>query len=129
MLRRRYRNIWDDQWEGIDTTGPAVQVSHGKVVIDPNAKMQTSDTGINYYINLPEGSERCMVYTQFYRLKGNSRTWKEENIELRLGMYYLIYSPNVKKYFLRQVYEGFNPDKLKKYITDKNLFIINKQQK
>jgi hypothetical protein len=95
---------------------------------DPDAKVKLTLSGIPYYENLPEGSERCKVYTQFYKLVNGAKRWKQENIELRIGMYFVIYSPGANRYFLRKVHEDLNLEKLKKYIQDKNLYLINKDQ-
>ena len=127
MNRRRYcYTTLFDIWERTSSDDIPVQESHTEVRVDPNAKMIISDTGIRYYTSLPEGSERCKVYTQFYKLKTNRKSWTKENLVLRVGMYYLIYSPVPDKYFLRQVYDEFDPERLKKYIVDRNLFLINK---
>jgi hypothetical protein len=127
MIQARRREIYiPDNYVSDDIHSKIVKIIDGHVKTDPEAKIHISDTGISYYLTLPEGAERCLVYNQFYRLKHNAKVWKKENIELRKGMYYLIYSPYSKKYFLRQVHDSFNPSKIKRYILDKNLFIINK---
>ncbi len=93
---------------------------------DPEAKVKLTSSGISYYESLPEGAERCKMYTQFYRLVNGAKRWKKENIKLRVGMYFVIYSPGANKYFLRQVHNALNPEKLKQYIKDRNLYLINK---
>lgn len=115
--------------EEISSPRASQGVINGKIKTDPNAKVIVSDTGIQYYEIPPEGTERCMVLTQFYRLKNNAKKWMAENIELRYGMWYLVYSPYSKKYYLRQVHDLFNPKRLKQYVNDKNVFLINKDQK
>ena len=128
ILRRRFYEVFEYiDWDEEEENPPKIQ--SGTVKIDPDARMHTSDTGINYYISLPEGAERCLVYTQFYRLVNNAKTWKDDNIELREGMYFLIYSHAVEKYFLRQVYDKFDPKRIRQYIVDKNLYLINKEKK
>lgn len=112
-------------WQEPDTAEPAVSIGNGRVDTDPDARMHTSEIGINYYTSLPDGAKRCLTYTQFYRLKQNAKTWKKDNIELQVGMYFLIYSPESNVYFLRQVHDTFNPDNVKRYIADKNLYLIN----
>lgn len=92
---------------------------------NPNAKAKKEKNGMEFYEELPEGAVRCKSYTQFYKLKPNAKIWKEENVIKKVGMYYLIYSPYSKIYWLRQVYDHTDPQKLKEYIRDKNLYLLN----
>ena len=135
--RRRYQSIpgstgsdystsyWDEDEQSNDlSVKPSFSVKE-LIKTDPNAKVQITTSGIPFYETLPDGAVRCKIATQFYKLKQNAKTWKKENIVLREGMYFVIYSPTAKLYFLRRVCEGTNPSNLKQYITDKNLYLIN----
>ena len=133
-VRRRYQAISEcldksiyfdsDEWEESDSTNIPIPPDNGIVEGDINARAIKSDSGIEYYTTLPAGTKRCKVYTQFYRLKPGAKTWKKENVLLKVGLYFLIYSPVPNVYYLRQVYDGFNPESVKQYIRDKNLYLI-----
>jgi len=113
-----------DDWEESRPDAIAIQPDTGEIDGDIDAKMQISSSGINYYNILPAGTKRCKVYTQFYKLKAGAKTWKKENVILKEGLYFLIYSPVPNRYFLRQVQPTFDPEKVKQYIRDKNLYLI-----
>jgi len=113
-----------DDWEESCSDEVSIQPDTGRIKGSIDARMQTTDSGVNYYDIIPEGAKRCKVYTQFYKLKPGTKTWKKENVVLKVGMYFLIYSPTAEVYFLRQVHENFNTDNILKYIRDKNLYLI-----
>ena len=133
-VRRRYQTISEcldesiyfgsDEWEELDLINIPLYPDNGIVEGDINARAIKSDSGIEYYHILPAGTKRCKVYTQFYQLKPGAKTWKKENVLLKVGLYFLIYSPKPNVYYLRQVYDGFNPESVKQYIRDKNLYLI-----
>ena len=119
-------SYWEKDYQtNNSSTGTSISLCKEIIKTNPESKVKFTCSGIPFYEILPAGSVRCKVYTQFYRLKSKAKTWKEENIELRMGMYFLIFSPTANKFFLRQVHEGFNPKELRDYIRDKNLYLIN----
>ncbi len=135
--RRRYQSVLEfsrsfdqgidfstDEWEESYSDTDLLSPDNGVIEGDVDIRVQKTESGIEYYITLPAGTKRCKVYTQFYKLKSGAKTWKKENVILKIGMYFLIYSPDAKKYYLRQVYDGFNPERVKQYIRDKNLYLI-----
>jgi len=131
IARRRFLTLLEetiyydiDDWEEPYLDGVSLSPDTGAIDGDIDARMQTSESGISYYNILPAGTKRCKVFTQFYKLKPGSKTWKQENVILKEGMYFLIYSPISKVYFLRQVHEHFDVEKVKQYIRDKNLYLI-----
>jgi hypothetical protein len=83
------------------------------------------DNGFEYYNELPDNFRPCTDLHQFYQLKPGKKEWKKENVQLIVGLEYLIYSPDTKKYELYKVnHEFFHVKNLIQYMQDGNLFII-----
>ena len=82
------------------------------------------DNGFEYYLELPNDYRPCTDVHKFFRLKPGKNEWKKENIQLIVGMQYIVYSPNTKKYELHKVnHEFLNFKDLIQYSEDGNLFI------
>ncbi len=129
VRRRREFSVFAEilyEQDDNDNGNSKLAIEIEKVNTDPKAKVHYTESNIPYYKILPEGAERCKMYTQFYRLVNGAKRWKKENIELRVGMYFIIYSPGANKYFLRQVHDALDPERFKQYIKDRNLYLINK---
>ena len=87
-----------------------------------------NEHGFKYYDFKPEEFVRCTKIKDFLRLKGTTRLWKKENIEVKRGMKYLIQNPITKVYWYRETHKHTNVKKLNEYIRDENVYITKKDE-
>ena len=65
------------------------------------------ENGSKYYLSIEEAKEdgkipiKCFSPLQFYTLKGKTTNLLKENIEVIRYLYYTVYDPNVKRYYVK----------------------------
>jgi hypothetical protein len=69
--------------------------------------------------------ERIEDMKYFYRLKDRKKVWHEDNIELNIGVKYLIHSPYSNKYFEKVIHEHTNVGDLEQKLYEGNIYQIN----
>lgn len=101
-----------------------------------------------YYLSLEEAKEegkipiKCFSPLQFYTLRGKTTNLVKENIEVIRYLYYTVFDPNVKRYYVKffRAYplnvlffykkdltfsgEDLAVENLRKYITDGNVTLL-----
>ena len=76
----------------------------------------------------PEGSYRAIYESELYRLKHRKRIAYEKNIELRLGMRYLVWSRFSRRYYIRHIDDRTTPDTLAYYLALGWIFLYPEEQ-
>jgi len=65
----------------------------------------------------PEDAFKCKYEAELYRLKPRKRIAYEKNIELRLGLRYVLWSRYSRRFYIRQIQDQTSPDTLAYYIA------------
>jgi len=87
----------------------------------------TNEHGFRYYDFKPEEFVRCTEIKDFLKLKGTTRLWRKENIEVKRGVKYLIQNPITKVYWYRETHRYTDVRQLNLYVKDENVYIIKKE--
>lgn len=61
---------------------------------------------------------------ELMQLKGRSRKWTRDNLELRDSLPLLVYSPSTNRYWYRKLKHNHDLRPYRRYISDGNLYII-----
>jgi len=80
-------------------------------------------SGIQYYTDLPKNFIKCTNINDFFKLKKGKRNRIKENLEVIIGMEYLVYSPTSKLYYYKTIHEYTNMWQLYAYFKDANVYI------
>ena len=88
----------------------------------------THEHGFKYYDFKPEEFVRCGNIKDFLKLKGTTRLWKKENIEVKRGMKYLVQNPVTHVYWYRETHKHTDVRQLNMYIRDENVYILKEDK-
>ena len=78
--------------------------------------------GMPFFHELPASFIKCTDFKVFFRLKKHKRTVRKENLEKKIGMDFIVYSPATNRYWYREIWEMTDMRKVYNYFKDENVY-------
>lgn len=79
--------------------------------------------GMPFFHELPTGFIKSKDFKVFFRLKKHKRVVHKDNLEKKIGMNFIVYSPATFRYWYRDIWEMTNMRKVYKYFKDGNVYV------
>ena len=91
------------------------------------SKVKYNENGFPYYEGLPPNTKKVYSADEFYKMKKNKRKFSIDNLEIKVGEYFLTQaSKDNNIFYLRQVHSHLNINYLKNHISHGQIFMFKK---
>jgi len=85
--------------------------------------IKIDECGHRYLEELPETSKLIVGLHQLIKLKPNKKKWNQDNIQLNIGMKYLLKHSSLNIYYLKIIHEQTSMKILKNYIENNMIYV------